>query len=153
MSGKMLHLLHAAFMQPADKQLTQSDTHVLLFDPSGTCTAQQYKLKEMVLLHKRMKHRSISRAAAQKIPHAFCQWIKQRDLSSPVISSTVGVILAATPQPNFLKIQRERSIMMKVTAPVQDEKSPMKALYSLGLGNCALILPFHVTSTKLMLIP
>ena len=43
--------------------------------------------------------------------------------------------------------------MRKVTAPVADEKSPMKEEYSLGLGNWALILLFHVTSTKLILIP
>lgn len=71
----------------------------------------------------------------------------------PVMSSTVGVMRAATPHPYLLKMVLERSIMRKVTAPVHDEKSPMKEEYSLGLGNWALILLFHVTSTKLILIP
>lgn len=48
---------------------------------------------------------------------------------------TVGVMRAATPQPYFLKMVLERSIMRKVTAPVAEEKSPMKDEYSLGLGN------------------
>lgn len=71
----------------------------------------------------------------------------------PVMRSTTGVMRAATPQPYFLKIVRDSSIITKVTAPVQEEKSPMKAEYSLGLGNCALILLFQVTSTRLILIP
>lgn len=49
--------------------------------------------------------------------------------------STMGVMRAATPQPYFLKIVRESSIITKVTAPVAEEKSPMNAEYSLGLGN------------------
>ena len=69
------------------------------------------------------------------------------------MSSTVGVMRAATPHPYLLKMVLERSIMRKVTAPVADEKSPMKEEYSLGLGNWALILLFHVTSTRLILIP
>jgi hypothetical protein len=35
----------------------------------------------------------------------------------PVISSTVGVMRAAVPQPNFLKMTRDSNIMMKVTIP------------------------------------
>ena len=46
---------------------------------------------------------------------------------TPVMSKTVGVMRAAIPQPNLLKIQRETSIIVKVTAPVAVEKSPMKA--------------------------
>ena len=52
-----------------------------------------------------------------------------------MISSTVGVMRAATPQPYFLKMVLDRSIMTKVTVPVADEKSPMKEEYSFGLGN------------------
>lgn len=44
-----------------------------------------------------------------------------------MIRMTEGVIKAATPHPNFLKMTRDSSIMMKVTAPVLEEKSPMKA--------------------------
>ena len=61
--------------------------------------------------------------------------------------------MAAPPQPNFLKMKRDAIIIAKVTMPVAEEKSPMNAEYSLGLGNCALILPFHVTSTRLMHTP
>lgn len=66
---------------------------------------------------------------------------------------TEGVMRAATPHPNFRKMTLDSSIMMNVTAPVLEEKSPMKEEYSLGLGNCILILLFQVTSTRLMLIP
>ena len=40
---------------------------------------------------------------------------------SPVMRMTVGVMRAATPQPNFLKITRESSIMTKVTAPADSD--------------------------------
>lgn len=73
--------------------------------------------------------------------------------SLPVTRMTEGVMSAATPHPNFRKMILESSIMTKVTAPVLEEKSPMKEEYSLGLGNCILILLFHVTSTRLMLMP
>ena len=76
-----------------------------------------------------------------------------RAQKAPVMRMTDGVMSAATPQPNFLKITLDSSIMMKVTAPVLEEKSPMKAEYSLGFGNCILILLFQVTSTRLMLMP
>lgn len=45
----------------------------------------------------------------------------------PVMRITVGVMDAATPQPNLRKMKRPTSIMTNVTTPVQDEKSPMKA--------------------------
>ena len=54
---------------------------------------------------------------------------------TPVRSKTVGVIIAATPQPNFLSINRPSNIIVKVAMPVAVEKSPMKDEYSLGLGN------------------
>lgn len=38
---------------------------------------------------------------------------------APVMSSTVGVMRAAMPQPNLEKIQREMIIMVKVTAPAR----------------------------------
>ena len=43
--------------------------------------------------------------------------------------------------------------MQKVTVPLAEEKSPMKAEYSFGLGNWALSLDFQVTSTRLMETP
>lgn len=55
---------------------------------------------------------------------------------TPVRSKTVGVIMAATPHPNFLSITRPTNIIVKVAIPVAVEKSPMKEEYSLGLGNC-----------------
>lgn len=56
---------------------------------------------------------------------------------TPVMRRTVGVILAATPQPYLLNIHWLRSIMEKVAIPVAVEKSPIKEEYSFGLGNCA----------------
>mmetsp|Transcript_11731 Transcript_11731/g.35746 ORF Transcript_11731/g.35746 Transcript_11731/m.35746 type:complete len:205 (+) Transcript_11731:170-784(+) len=43
----------------------------------------------------------------------------------PVKPSTVGVIVAATPHPNFLKMNRPIIIITKVTLPVAVEKLPM----------------------------
>ncbi len=56
--------------------------------------------------------------------------------ATPVISSTVGVMAAATPHPYFLKMKRLSNIIINVATPVYVEKSPMKEEYSLGLGNC-----------------
>jgi len=47
--------------------------------------------------------------------------------ATPVASRTVGVMIAAPPHPNLRKMKREAIIIMKVTAPVEEEKSPMKA--------------------------
>jgi hypothetical protein len=55
---------------------------------------------------------------------------------TPVSNRTVGVIIAATPHPNFRSINRPKSIIVKVAIPVAVEKSPMKDEYSFGLGNC-----------------
>lgn len=55
---------------------------------------------------------------------------------TPVSNKTVGVIIAATPQPNFRSMIRPNSIIVKVAMPVAVEKSPMKDEYSFGLGNC-----------------
>jgi hypothetical protein len=43
--------------------------------------------------------------------------------------------------------------MTSVTAPVADEKFPMKAEYELGSGNACLSFAFQLTSTMLMHIP
>lgn len=45
----------------------------------------------------------------------------------PVTRMEIGVTSAATPQPNFSKMVRPRSIMPRVTAPVAEENWPMKA--------------------------
>ena len=47
---------------------------------------------------------------------------------------TVGVTRAANLQPNLAKIDLPRSIIINVTVPVAEEKLPIKAEYSLGLG-------------------
>ena len=39
--------------------------------------------------------------------------------ATPVMRSTVGVMSAATPQPNLRKMTRDSSIMTKVTAPAR----------------------------------
>ena len=52
-----------------------------------------------------------------------------------VTSNTVGVMVAATPQPYLWNITLLSNIMMKVAIPVHVEKSPMNAEYSFGLGN------------------
>ena len=93
------------------------------------------------------------RPAQQKLHCAMHFLLTSAGTGLPVRRMTDGVIRAATPHPNFLKMIRESSIMMKVTAPVLEEKSPIKEEYSLGFGNCILILLFQVTSTKLILIP
>lgn len=61
---------------------------------------------------------------------------------TPVRSNTVGVIMAATPQPYLLSITLLNNIIMKVAIPVAVEKSPMKDEYSFGLGN------YMVSKTK-----
>ena len=61
--------------------------------------------------------------------------------------------MAAVPHPHLRKTKRPKSIMQSVTAPVAEEKLPMKAEYSDGLGKACFSLPFHVTSTRLMLMP
>ena len=71
----------------------------------------------------------------------------------PVTPNIVGVTNAATLHPNFEKIERPRSIMINVTAPVAEEKLPIKAEYSFGLGKAALSLAFQLTSTMLIHIP
>lgn len=55
---------------------------------------------------------------------------------TPVSSKTVGVTVAATPQPYRLNIHWLSNIIVKVAIPVAVEKSPMKEEYSFGLGNC-----------------
>lgn len=57
---------------------------------------------------------------------------------TPVTSRTVGVILAAAPQPYLLNIYWLSSIIVKVAIPVAVEKSPIKEEYSFGLGNCTI---------------
>lgn len=71
----------------------------------------------------------------------------------PVVSNITGVMRAAVPQPNLRKMKDDTIMRQKVTIPVAVEKLPMNAEYSLGLGYWALILPFQVTSTRLMEIP
>lgn len=69
---------------------------------------------------------------------------------TPVSSNTVGVIMAATPHPNFLSITLPRSIIVKVAMPVAVEKSPMNDEYSLGLGNCQFISKINLIATMLV---
>ena len=57
----------------------------------------------------------------------------------------IGVIIAATPHPNLLKMTLPPSIISSVTKPVAIEKLPMKAEYWLGSGKAAFNLDFHVT--------
>ena len=45
----------------------------------------------------------------------------------PVSAIIVGVTSAAMPQPKSLKIRCEISIIVRVTAPVADEKVPMNS--------------------------
>lgn len=64
-----------------------------------------------MLAFKRVRHRTPGlncRAPA----HSAC--MRAPHCRSPVISSTVGVMSAAMPQPKRLKIQREMIIMVKV---------------------------------------
>lgn len=56
--------------------------------------------------------------------------------ATPVTRRTVGVMEAATPQPNFRKMTRLSNIIEKVATPVYVEKSPMNDEYSFGPGNC-----------------
>ena len=44
---------------------------------------------------------------------------------SPVVSSVIGVIIAATPHPNFLNTILPPNIINSVTIPVAVEKLPM----------------------------
>ena len=44
----------------------------------------------------------------------------------PVVSRVIGVIIAATPHPNLLKIILPPNIISNVTIPVAVEKFPMK---------------------------
>jgi hypothetical protein len=55
---------------------------------------------------------------------------------TPVRSNTAGVMVAATPHPNFLRITLPNNIIVNVAMPVAVEKSPINEEYSLGLGNC-----------------
>lgn len=45
----------------------------------------------------------------------------------PVVKSVMGVIMAATPHPNFLNTTLPANIIRSVTMPVAVEKLPMKA--------------------------
>ena len=67
----------------------------------------------------------------------FCEALFRGRLRahSTLSKRTAGVTKAANFQPNFSKIVRPSSIITRVTAPVADEKFPMKAEYSLGFGN------------------
>mmetsp|Transcript_15854 Transcript_15854/g.34354 ORF Transcript_15854/g.34354 Transcript_15854/m.34354 type:complete len:80 (-) Transcript_15854:1261-1500(-) len=72
---------------------------------------------------------------------------------SPVTPKLIGVIKAATLHPNLAKIVRPKSIITNVTTPVAEEKLPIKAEYSLGLGKASFNLAFQLTSTILIHIP
>jgi hypothetical protein len=49
----------------------------------------------------------------------------------------VGVTSAADRHPHFWKMNLPNIIITRVTRPVAEEKLPIKAEYSLGLGNAA----------------
>ena len=73
--------------------------------------------------------------------------------NNPVIPKLIGVINAAILHPNLAKIVRPRSIIIKVTEPVAEEKLPINAEYSFGFGNACFNLAFQLTSTILIHIP
>ena len=79
--------------------------------------------------------------------------LKVREETNASHHKTMGVIMEATPQPNLWNVIQPNSIIMKVASPVAVEKSPMKDECSFGLGNCALSFDFHVTYTKLIIMP
>ena len=62
-----------------------------------------------------------------------------------MVRRVIGVIIAATPHPNRLKMTLPANIIKRVTNPVAVEKFPMKAEYWLGSGNAAFNFDFHVT--------
>ena len=78
------------------------------------------------LLQQKMKSLVERPSFKHALKHSF--WKKRR---------TVGVTSAAERHPHFWKMNLPNIIITRVTIPVADEKLPIKAEYSLGLGNAA----------------
>ena len=60
----------------------------------------------------------------RSLERRWCWWWA---CAPPVSAIIVGVTSAATPQPKSLKMRWLISIMVRVTAPVADEKVPMNS--------------------------